>query len=76
MPIYSHHDMVGQQIKINDVVAYVYSNRLSIGIVQKVNQVQITIISANTFRTKSYRYPYDILVITSPVSSMYVLKYA
>jgi hypothetical protein len=73
---YSHTDKLGQQIKVDDVVVYIFSNKLVIGVVQRINRLQITVIGVNSVRSKSYRYPQDIIVITSPVSSIYILKHA
>ena len=76
--IIEHKDRLGKSIKIGDFVAAADNNRLSVGIINKINpkMIQYKTISQEKFfhGRRVNKYPYDVVVIEGPEVSVYLLK--
>ena len=68
-----HKDAIGNDINIDDIVAYGSHNRLKIGTVQKLTPKMVMVIPAG----KQYwdrKYPYDVIKITDNKGLLYIIK--
>ena len=73
-----HRDRLGQIIKIGDFVVAADNNRLSVGVVNKINpkMIQYTAISDNRYWNdrKINKYPDDVVVTQGSHVTMFLLK--
>lgn len=73
-----HRDQLGRLIKIGDFVAASDNNRLSVGIVNKLNpkMIQYKTVSKEKYWNgrRVNKYPDDIVIIEGPEVSVYLLK--
>ena len=70
----THKDILGNSIKVDDVVVYPAHNSLKIAVVKKVNPKMINVNPVG----KSYldrKYPSDLLVVDDPKITLYMLKH-
>lgn len=72
-------DLIGNLVKLQDIVCYVRYSVLKVGVVTKVNQktVEIKPALAENWRTKGYTERVlltKIVVCNSPAASIYLLK--
>lgn len=73
-----HFDRLGRKIEIGDFVVAAHNNRLSTGIVNKLNlkMIQYAMVSNERWARgrKVNKYPEDVVVIRGPEVSVYLLK--
>lgn len=73
-----HRDRLGRLIKIGDFVAAADNNRLSVGVVNKINpkMIQYTTVSKQKYwhGRKVNKYPDDTVVIEGPDVTIFILK--
>ena len=73
-----HRDRLGKLIKVGDFIAAADNNRLSVGIVNKINpkMIQYKTVSKEKFwhGRRVNKYPDDTVVIEGPEVSIYLLK--
>ena len=68
-----HKDILGNPIRVDDVVVYPSHNSLKIATVKKINPKMINVVAVG--RTWADRkYPTDLLVVDDPKITMYLLK--
>jgi hypothetical protein len=76
--IIEHRDRLGRLIKIGDFVAAADNNRLSVGIVNKLNPKMVQYKTVNKEKywhgRRVNKYPDDVVVIEGPDVSIYLLK--
>ena len=68
-----HHDILGNEIKVDDIVVYPKHNSLAIAKVKKINPKMINVVAIG----RSYpdrKYPSDLLVVDDPKITLYLLK--
>ena len=68
-----HKDILGNPIRVDDVVVYPSHNSLKIATVKKINPKMINVVAVG----RSYpdrKYPTDLLVVNDPKITMYILK--
>jgi hypothetical protein len=69
-----HKDIIGNVIKVGDIVVYPSHNSLSVASVNKLNPKMINVVAVG----RSYpdrKYPLDLLVVDDPKITMYMLKH-
>jgi len=71
--ITEHCDILNKIIKLGDIVAYPKHNNMIIGIVKKINNKMINVIEVGRQHVDK-KYPQDLLVITDPKITIYMLK--
>jgi len=75
-----HRDRLGKLIKIGDFIAAADNNRLSVGIVNKLNpkMVQYKTVSKEKYwhGRRVNKYPDDVVIIEGPNVSVYLLKHS
>lgn len=69
----SHKDILGNNIKVGDIVAYPDHNNMRIGTITKLNPKMVNIKPIN-FKWTDRKYPSELLVVDDPKITMYVLK--
>ena len=73
-----HRDRLGKLIEIGDFVVAANHNRLSVGIVNRLNlkMIQYKIVSSEKYfhGRKVNKYPDDVVVVKGPEVSAYLLK--
>jgi hypothetical protein len=69
-----HKDILGNPIKLNDVVVYPAHNNLKIATVEKINPKMINVVAIGR-RVPDRKYPTDLLVVDDPKITMYILKH-
>lgn len=73
-----HRDRLGRLIKIGDFIAAADNNRLSVGIVNKLNpkMVQYKTVSKEKYwhGRRVNKYPDDVVIVEGPDVSIYLLK--
>jgi hypothetical protein len=69
-----HKDILGNPIKIDDVVVYPSHNNLRIATVKKINPKMINVVAVGR-RVPDRKYPTDLLVVDDPKITMYMLKH-
>lgn len=73
-----HRDRLGKLIEIGDFVVAANFNRLSVGIVNKLNSkmIQYKVVSNEKYfhGRKVNKYPDDVVVVKGPEVSAYLLK--
>ena len=76
--IIEHRDRLGRLIKLGDFIAAADNNRLSVGIVSKLNpkMVQYKTVSKEKYwhGRRVNKYPDDVVIIEGPDVSIYLLK--
>lgn len=72
----THYDKLGQEIAVDDFVAFPVSNGLMMGRVTKLNpkMIKVTKIPAGKWGGTWNKYPEDIVKIESSLASLYCLK--
>jgi hypothetical protein len=70
----THKDILGNVIKVDDVVVYPSHNNLHIAIVKKINPKMINVVRTNRF-VPDRKYPTDLLVVDDPKLSLYMLQH-
>lgn len=72
----THYDKLGQEIAVDDFVAFPVSNGLMMGKVTKLNpkMIKVTKIPAGKWGGTWNKYPEDIVKIESSLASLYCLK--
>lgn len=74
---HEHVDKLGQQLALDDVVAYPDGNSMCIGIVKKLNPKQISINRVHKQRWGNnihYKYPEDLVKIPGELATIYIIK--
>lgn len=69
-----HKDILGNTIKVDDVVVYPAHNSLKIATVKKINPKMINVVAVGRTYTDR-KYPTDLLVVDDPKITMYMLKH-
>lgn len=69
----SHKDILGNNIKVGDIVAYPDHNHMKIGVVQKLNPKMINVTAIGR-KYVDRKYPSELLTVDDPKITMYVLK--
>lgn len=69
----SHKDILGNNIKVGDIVAYPDHNNMRIGTIAKLNPKMVNI-NPIKFKWIDRKYPSELLVVNDPKITMYVLK--
>lgn len=69
-----HKDILGNPIKVEDVVVYPHHNNLKIATVKKINPKMISVVAVGKTYTDR-KYPSDLLVVDDPKITMYLLKH-
>lgn len=69
-----HKDILGNPIKVDDVVVYPAHNSLKIATVKKINPKMINVVAIGRTYTDR-KYPTDLLVVDDPKITMYMLKH-
>lgn len=72
-----HKDKLGRIISVDDCVCYPVSNHLEFGKVVKLNPKMIGIIELPQGKygpTRSNKYPDDVVIVTGPEATMFLLK--
>ena len=74
--IKTHHDKLGQEIAIDDFVAFPVSNALYMGKVTKINpkMIKVSKIPAGKWGGSWNKYPQDLVKIESSLATLYCLK--
>lgn len=70
---YEHKDILGNFIKVGDIVAYPSHNSMKIGTVMKLNPKMINVTAIGKKYTDR-KYPSELLTIDDPKITLYVLK--
>lgn len=73
--MHEHKDILGNSIKLDDVVVYPAHNSLKIATVKKINPKMINVVAIGR-RVPDRKYPTDLLVVDDPKITMYILKHA
>lgn len=68
-----HKDILGNTIKVDDIVVYPNHNRMKIGTVQK-NSPKMVIIQPIGKQYIDRKYSSEVLVVDDPKISIYILK--
>ena len=68
-----HKDILGNTIKVGDIVTYPDHNRLRIGTVTKLNPKMINITPLGR-KYPDRKYPSEIMCVDDPKITLYVLK--
>lgn len=71
----SHKDILGNAIKVGDIVAYPSHNQMRIGVVQKLNPKMINVTAIGR-KYVDRKYPSELLTVDDPKITVYVLKNA
>ena len=69
----SHKDILGNTIKVGDIVAYPSHNQMKIGVVQKLNPKMVNVVAVGK-KWVDRKYPSELLTVDDPKISLYVLK--
>lgn len=69
-----HKDILGNTIKIDDVVVYPSHNSLKIAIVKKINPKMINVVAVGR-KYPDRKYPSDLLVVDDPKITLYLLTH-
>ena len=72
----THSDLLGNEIKVGDVVALPAQNSLYLGIVKKLNPKMVSVARLNKHSNKSktmLKYPHELLVVNDPKTALYML---
>ncbi len=70
-----HKDILGNTIKIDDVVVYPAHNSLKIATVKKINPKMINVVAVGRTYTDR-KYPSDLLVVDDPKITLYMLTHS
>ena len=68
-----HKDILGNEIKVDDIVVYPDHNRMKIGSVKK-NAPKMVMVQAVGKKYTDRKYPTEVLVVDDPKITMYLLK--
>ncbi len=74
---HEHVDKLGQQLSLDDVVAFPDGNSMCIGIVKKLNPKQVSVnkVSKQKWRNHvQYKYPEDLVKIPGELAIIYILQ--
>lgn len=73
-----HRDKLGQLLAVGDAVCYPSHNSLGLGTVKKLNPKMIKVFEVGRKQTKWYtgsnKYPQDLVKVSGPEVTMYLLK--
>lgn len=72
---YEHKDILGNTIKVGDIVAYPSHNSMKIGTVKKLNPKMINITAIGRKYTDR-KYSSEVLTVDDPKITLYVLKHS
>ena len=70
----THKDILGNSIKVDDVVVYPAHNSLKIATVKKINPKMINVNPVGKLYLDR-KYPSDLLVVDDPKITLYMLKH-
>lgn len=73
-----HRDKLGQPLAVGDAVCYPSHNSLELGTVKKLNPKMVKVFEVGRKQSKWYtgsnKYPQDLVKVSGPEVSMYLLK--
>lgn len=69
-----HKDILGNVVKLDDMVLYPDSNQMGVGKVTKLNNKMLNILPIKNSKYTVRKYPHDTLVVDDPKMTIYMLK--
>lgn len=74
--IIAHKDVFGQDLLLNDCVVYPTNNTMTVGKIIKINpkMIKVARVGNQGRRSDVNKYPNDLVKVTGPEVTMYLLK--